>query len=233
VSSHNGRLNRYLKRSGIASQWMLCLKAGLWPQDLFALRKGQVERLRITTVERVAALLNLELSVFLAEFGSSKLSKNLTERQSLREQIADLQHRLEETEAERGELKNECTRLQARLETQHQELGYDFRTQAMQQLRSLLVQLPTVRQAAQKNPALGAATVTKLLGSLDNLVADWGYEPIGRVWEAVPYDPHQHQTDGDELAAGEMVYIRFLGYRQGDEVLFKAKVSRELPAGAR
>jgi hypothetical protein len=63
------------------------------------------------------------------------------------------------------------------------------------------------------------------------LLADWGYEPIAEVWEQVAYDPQLHQADEEDIAEGETVFVRFIGYRDGDTILAPAKVSRTLPPG--
>jgi len=65
--------------------------------------------------------------------------------------------------------------------------------------------------------------------SLENLLENWGYETIGKPWEKVNYNPQIHQADSDDIEVGESVYIRFVGYRDGDNILKSAKVSLNLP----
>jgi hypothetical protein len=40
-----------------------------------------------------------------------------------------------------------------------------------------------------------------------------------------------HQPDVEDITEGELVYIRFVGYREGERILAPAKVSRTLPPG--
>ena len=84
----------------------------------------------------------------------------------------------------------------------------------------------------ENKPELPARNVIAMLTTLDNLIRFWGYDAIGTPWEAVSYDPQLHEGDSSDLKAGEQVYVRFVGYRQGDRILIPAKVSRILPATA-
>jgi molecular chaperone GrpE (heat shock protein) len=58
-----------------------------------------------------------------------------------------------------------------------------------------------------------------------DLVAAWEVEPIGTVGTEVPYDPQNHQLMGGTVQPGESVRVRYVGYRQGDRLLHRAKVS--------
>jgi molecular chaperone GrpE (heat shock protein) len=84
---------------------------------------------------------------------------------------------------------------------------------------------------ALAKPELPAKNLISLFTSLDNLITSWGYTAIGETWEQVNYNPQLHQADSDDIQEGELVYIRFIGYQDGDKVLYPAKVSRTLPPG--
>ncbi len=96
-------------------------------------------------------------------------------------------------------------------------------------LLPLLVQYQTLRQVIVKHPDLPAKQLFPLFEILDGLIEDWHLEPIGLVGEQVPFDPQYHQPDSPSLQPGELVYIRFVGYRSGDNIHSPAKVSRQLP----
>ncbi|MCF2970800.1 helix-turn-helix domain-containing protein [Synechococcus sp. Nb3U1] len=98
-------------------------------------------------------------------------------------------------------------------------------------LQPLLTSYPTIRQIAQRKPDWPAQNVTALFRSLDALLQHWGYEPIGSPLESVPFNPQLHQPDQPDIQAGDPVYIRFVGYRQGEDIFCPAKVSRSLPGG--
>jgi hypothetical protein len=99
-------------------------------------------------------------------------------------------------------------------------------------LLPLLVQYQTLRQVIEKHPDLPAQQLFPLFAILDGLIEDWQLQPIGQVGEQVPFDPQHHQPDSPSLQPGDLVYIRFVGYRSGDTILTPAKVSRQLPAYA-
>ena len=126
-------------------------------------------------------------------------------------------------------LRQECLRLKEELHQQYQQLTADFRNTTFSQLQTLLTNYPSVRKMAQAKPDLPAKNLVSLFTPLDNILKSWGYESIGSAWEQVPYNPQLHQPDTDDIAEGELVYIRFVGYREGDRILSPAKVSRTLP----
>jgi molecular chaperone GrpE (heat shock protein) len=128
-------------------------------------------------------------------------------------------------------LRTECLQLREALQKQGIELKNELQYSNFKQLQTLLTNYPSVRQLVEFKPELPAKNLISLFTSLDNLIEIWGYEPIGKVWEQVSYDPQLHQADTGDLEVGELIYIRFVGYRKGDRILTPAKVSRTLPAG--
>lgn len=128
-------------------------------------------------------------------------------------------------------LRTECLQLREALQKQKIELENEFQHSIFQQLQTLLTNYPSVRQLVELKPELPAKNLISLFTSLDNLLESWGYEPIGNVWEQVHYNPQLHQPDASDVEVGELVYIRFVGYRKGNHILAPAKVSRTLPAG--
>jgi hypothetical protein len=103
--------------------------------------------------------------------------------------------------------------------------------QVFEQLQTLLVNYPTVAKAVQAKPEMPAKNLVPLFTPLANLLQQWGYESIGAPWEAVAFNPQWHQPDVPDIQPGEAVYVRFVGYRDGETVLVPAKVSRTLPSG--
>lgn len=135
------------------------------------------------------------------------------------------------TEEKIKELENQCQRLREELKQQSKQLRWDFQNETFTQLQTLLSNYPTVKKMALAKPDLPAKNLVSLFTSLDNLITSWGYTPIGEAWEQVNYNPQLHQADSDDIQEGELVYIRFIGYQDGDKVLYPAKVSRSLPGG--
>ncbi|MDB9373904.1 nucleotide exchange factor GrpE [Nodularia sphaerocarpa] len=136
-----------------------------------------------------------------------------------------------DTEKQIQDLEVQCQRLREELKQQSQELRNDFQAESFTQLQTLLSNYPTVKKMALANPDLPAKNIVSLFTSLDNLISSWGYTSIGETWERVNYHPQLHQADSDDIAEGELVYIRFIGYQDGDKILYPAKVSRSLPGG--
>ncbi|MBD2570474.1 molecular chaperone GrpE [Anabaena lutea] len=136
-----------------------------------------------------------------------------------------------DTEQKIKELEIQCQRLREELKQQSQQLQSDFQNETFTQLQTLLSNYPTVKKMALAKPELPAKNLISLLTSLDNLITTWGYNAIGETWEQVNYNPQLHQADSDDIQEGELVYIRFIGYQNGDKILYPAKVSRTLPAG--
>lgn len=157
----------------------------------------------------------------------------------LEQQLQDTREALQTTQREKASLedqvealKQQCLRLRHSLEQQAAQVQQDIQTTTFQHVQALLTQYPTVQRMVEGKPDLPARNVVAMFTTLDNLIQFWGYQAIGRPWEAVTYDPQLHQGDSFNLHPGEAVYIRFVGYRQGDRILIPAKVSRTLPAGA-
>ncbi|MBE9058236.1 nucleotide exchange factor GrpE [Sphaerospermopsis sp. LEGE 08334] len=136
-----------------------------------------------------------------------------------------------DTEQKIKDLELQCQRLREELKQQSQQLQTDFQTETFTQLQTLLTNYPTVKKMALAKPDLPAKNLVSLFTSLDNLITNWGYTVIGETWEQVNYNPQIHQADSDDIQEGDLVYIRFIGYQNGDQVLYPAKVSRTLPGG--
>ncbi|MCL1476003.1 nucleotide exchange factor GrpE, partial [Argonema antarcticum] len=128
-------------------------------------------------------------------------------------------------------LTKECLVLKRQLEHSTTEVRLDERSRTFRQLQTLLINYCSVRAAVLANPQVPASNIVSLFTTLDNLLASWDIEPIGQVWEQVPYNPQLHQADVNDLAEGELVFVRFVGYKDGDRILCAAKVSRTLPFG--
>jgi molecular chaperone GrpE (heat shock protein) len=129
-------------------------------------------------------------------------------------------------------LQQQCLQLREQLQQQKKQLTEDFQAATFEQIQTLLTNYPSAQKMAQAKPDLPARNLIALFTPLDNLLQGWGIESIGSAWEQVAFDPQLHQPDEDDITVGEGVYVRFVGYRQGDRILCPGKVSRTLPGGA-
>lgn len=201
-------LRNRMAQAGLTSWKALQERADVGQKSLNHLRRGELERLNLEQLNAIATALNWNLTTLLQQFGAIGVESGDGEA-----------------------LRQECQRLKQELADQSETLTDELQTQVFQQLQSLLTNYPSVRRMSQAKPDLPAKNLVSLFTPLDNLTRSWGYEPIGTAWEQVPYDPQLHQPDATDIALGEPVYVRFVGYRQGDRILCPAKVSRTLPGG--
>ncbi|HAA30043.1 MAG TPA: hypothetical protein DCE56_23120 [Cyanobacteria bacterium UBA8553] len=199
-----------LNQLGMTSFVSLQQKSGLTGSRLRQVRGGKLASLTLQELTQIATALGWTIEELLFNFGVENTAsfKKLIEIENLR---------------------RECLRLREELQQQSVDLTTEFRHSTFQQLQTLLTNYPSVRQLVQVKPDLPAKNLTSLFTSLDNLLESWGYQPIGQAWEQVPYNPQLHQPDAGDIEPGELVYIRFIGYREGEQILCPAKVSRTLP----
>jgi molecular chaperone GrpE (heat shock protein) len=108
---------------------------------------------------------------------------------------------------------------------QEQELVQQFQLSTLEILESLLLQLPTVTAAVNQNPELPALTLLPLLKPIQELLETWGIKAIASVGDKIPYNPSEHELMEGTAKPGDLVEVRYLGYCQGDKLLYRAKVS--------
>ena len=102
----------------------------------------------------------------------------------------------------------------------------EFQQSSLQILESLILQFPTAAQKAQENPQLAAVKIVPLVQKpLEKLLQQWGIEAIAPVGAELPYDPQLHQLMEGNAQPGEIVKVRYTGYRQGEKLLYRVKVS--------
>jgi transcriptional regulator with XRE-family HTH domain len=104
----------------------------------------------------------------------------------------------------------------------------EYQQEIISILESLLLQLPTVIHAVNNNPDLPASRILPLLQPLNQLLFTWEIETIGKVGDIVNYNPQEHELmENNDLILEEinLVEIRYVGYRQQDKLLYRAKVS--------
>jgi transposase-like protein len=173
-----------------------------------------------------------EFSPLNAQTKSEKTTKTKSSRNSKLVSKAD-RDRIEQ-------LTQECLRLRQELQSQSDRLKLEHQQNTFRILQSLLTQYKSVQQMVRHNPNLPAQNLVALFTPLDRLIQTWEYTQIGEAWQQVPFDPQIHHGDRPDLAVGEPVYIRFVGYQVSDmksgmnnsepQILVPAKVSRTLPA---
>jgi len=196
-------LRQLMKLVDISSFQALSDRTGISRRAIDTLRKGNAATLRYADLAKLAEVLQIELNEFIPKFIPESSSST----------IADL--------------REEYKRLQQKLENQKQELRSQFERETIQQLESLLLQLPSAAHAAQNNPNMPAKNILPLLRPIDALLQKWRISVIGSVGEEVSYDPQKHQLmeGSNEIDDGDLAIVRYLGYMQGEKLLYRARVS--------
>jgi len=201
---YSQQLQQLMQRVGISSFKALITKAGVSERQIRNLRLGEVSRMRMETLLKISQALQVSVSDLLATFGEMKL--------------------LGEPE-EQTALMREYQRLLLQLQEQRQTLMQEFQQSSLQVLESWLLQWPTAAHAAQQNPHLPAVRLLVLAKPVEKLLQQWGVEALASVGEELPYDPQWQTLMEGSASPGELVRVRYTGYRQGDRLLYRAKVS--------
>lgn len=219
------QLQDLMQRVGVSSFKALARSSGVSERQLTKLRRGEVQQIRVNVLIQLSQALQVSLTQLVATFSpievdgvqtlspsqGGKLRQENTAQMGESQQIADL--------------KREYQRLQTQLEQQRQTLWQEFQQSSLGVLESWLLQWPTAAQKAQENPQLAAVKLLPLLRPMEQLLQQWGVEAIAPVGSELPYDPILHQLMEGTVQPGEIVKVRYTGYRQGDKLLYRAKVS--------
>ncbi|MEH1849785.1 MAG: nucleotide exchange factor GrpE [Nostoc sp.] len=207
------KLQDLMQQVGISSFKALSRAAGVSERQLLRLRQGKLEQMRIDVLLKLSSVLQMPLNELIAIFSTVEL---------LQEKVAPTLELLEEI----ADLRKEYQRSQLQLEQQRELLLQELQQSSLQLLESLLLQWPTAAQKAQENPQLAAVKIVPLVQKpLEKLLQAWGVEAIAPVGAEIPYDPQLHQLMQGDAQSGEIVKVRYIGYLQGDKLLYRAKVS--------
>ena len=95
-------------------------------------------------------------------------------------------------------------------------------------LAPLFSQLATMQALAESGRAVRAEDVLKLFSKVEAGLRESGLERIGTVGGTCVFDTRLHQRlSGADVADGDAVVVRFVGYRLRGNILLKAMVSRK------
>ncbi|MBU6228285.1 MAG: helix-turn-helix domain-containing protein [Cyanobacteria bacterium REEB459] len=196
------RLQRLMQRAGLTSYRALCQAAAVPRVTVDRLRQGQLGGLRVDRVQRLSRVLGTTTAELIDYFVDSE---------------ADL-----ETS---NPVSGPDLEAAARGAGSDSALVQQFQDQAMALLEPWLLQWPAAVYAAQHNPTLPASRLIPLCQPWQLLLASWQVSAIGTVGAEATYDPRLHQPLEGTLQPGQRVRIRYPGYRQGDRLLHRARVS--------
>lgn len=213
------QLLELMQEQDISSFKALSKIAGVSEYQIQRLRKGEIQQMRLEFLVKLSQALQIDLGELINNFSEKIVIKQFQQFQ----QSASTQ---QSSSPEITELNKEYERLQKQLENQEQLLLSQFQQSSLQILESLLIQFPTAARKAKENRQLPAANIIPLIEKpITRLLQEWGIEAIAQVGTELPYEPEIHQLIEGNSQPKETVKIRYTGYRQGDKLLYRAKVS--------
>ncbi len=208
-SPYAARLRSLLQTANISSQKALSQAAGVSVWQVKQLSQGKAAQMRAEMLYKLGQALHVSVTELLSAF--SELPLEAASPQSATPQDS---------------LQQEYQRLQAQLAQQEEVLRQEFQQAVLRSLESWLVQFPTLIYAAQQNPQFPAKNFLPFIRPLEQLLSIWGIETIAPVGAEVAFDPQLHQLMEGTAQAGDRVRVRYAGYRQGEKLLYRAKVGR-------
>ncbi|MBD2480708.1 helix-turn-helix domain-containing protein [Planktothrix sp. FACHB-1365] len=204
LPDYNPQLQELMQRAGISSLEELSQIAGVSPLQIIRLRRGLALQTPVSILLKISQGLKISLSELLAVFAPGSVPS--------------------ETPIQ-GDLESEYQRLQTQMKQQRSALLEEWKRESLHVLESWLLQWPTVVYRVQENPQLPAVKLLPFVRPVEQLMRQWGVDAIAPVGTQVPYDPHLHQLLEGTAQPGEQVIVRYTGYREGNKLLYRAKVS--------
>ncbi|MEG4347873.1 helix-turn-helix domain-containing protein [Microcoleus sp. A003_D6] len=204
IPDYAPQLQRLMQQAGLSSDRELSKKAGVPEIQLSRLRRGLALQTRTHILLKISQALQISLTELLATLAPDYVELEPPAPTALEQ---------------------EYQRLQASIEHQRESLMQEFQLSSVQILESWMLQWPTAASKAQENHELRAQKLLPLLRPVEQLLEHWGIESIAPVGASLPYNPQQHQLIEGTAQPGEPVKVRYTGYRQGDKLLYRAKVS--------
>ena len=203
IPDYAPQLQRLMEQAGLGGDRELSQKAGVSELQLSRLRCGLALQTRADILLKISQALHISLNELLATFapGSVELEQPTPTA-----------------------IQQEYQRLQAKLDIQRASLMQEFQLSSLQILESWMLQWPTAASKAQENQKLSAVKLLPLMRPVEKLLQEWGVEAIAPVGSSIPYNPQQHQLIEGKAMPGETVKVRYTGYRQGEKLLYRAKV---------
>ena len=217
---HNKQLLQSLmERSNIANLEELSSVANVPYLQLIRLQRGLILSMSVGTIAKLAKALEISVDYLIEVFVSQSLEEPQS-RSTTNDSLA-----LEACQ-------QEYQKLQQQIVQQQQSLVEEIQQTSLQIIESWLLQWPTAVAAVNKNPQLPAARLLSLVKPIEELLKQWEVEKINSVGEELAYNPQYHQLMKGMAQTGDTVKVRYVGYKQRDKLLYKAKVSPvEIPEG--
>lgn len=199
-------LQQLLKKANLSNIQELSDKTGVSELQILRLQNGLLFKINLETLIKIALGLNISLNELISSFSNDQdFTPAIPKNESL--------------------ILQEYENLQEKYTKQEKQLTKQFQRSSLEVLESLILQLPTAIASVKKNPDLPANRLLPLLKPIQKLLASWNIKAIASVGDIIPYDPVYHKLMEGNVNTGDLVEIRYLGYCQGDNILYRAKVS--------
>lgn len=238
VPDYTPKLIELMQRVGVQSFAGLSRASGLSRTNINWIRQGRILDLSLQKALLLSEVLQVDLDLLLSTFSQNNSviirrsqfpdGNNQSISVNLRRDSDPSDQKYEELQKKIVRLEQEYQRQQQQLQIQKEQLLVEYQKSTIQALESLILQWPTAAYAARKNPDAPAIKLLPLVSPLEKLLGSWGVIPIGEVGTETPYDPQWHQVVSmaeQALQPGDPVRVRYVGYRQGEQLLYRAKVS--------
>lgn len=206
IPDYSAELEHLIKQADLVSEEELIEKAGVSALQISRLRRGLALQTPVGILLKISQALKLPLAEFLAIFASD-------------------QSQVLSTSEVNVQLEQEYRHLQSQMVHQREVLYQQFQIEALNILESWLLAWPTVVQKVKENPQLEGRTLIPLVRPVERLIQEWGITSLGAVGTQVRYDPQFHELLEGRAEPGDLVKIRYTGYQQGEQLLYRAKVS--------
>jgi len=211
-------LQELMQRVGCASFKSLSHAAGVSQWQILQLRRGKIGKMRLEVLVKLAEVLQISCPDLVETFSFGGLSSSLNKTQLFNQNI-DLLKQIKD-------LQVEYERITLSMGQQREVLKQEFQRSSLQILESLLLQWPTVAHRAREDHQLAAVKILPLVDKpLEILLETWDVQAIASVGAEIPYNPQFHQLLEGTAQQGEMVKVRYTGYMQYDQLLYRARVS--------
>lgn len=206
------RLQDLMQRVGISDINELSQVAKVARLQLIRIQQGLILNISVGAIAKIAQALNISVDSLLSTFNEQhQVNKQETISSSDSEALTACRQ-------EYQKLQQEMTQLE-------ENLAIKFQQASLETIESWLLQWPTAATAVRQNPQLPATRLLSLVEPVEQLIRHWNVSTIATVGEELAYDPQQHQLMKGIAQPGELVKVRYVGYKQGDKLLYKAKVS--------
>jgi DNA-binding Xre family transcriptional regulator len=199
------KLQELMQKVGINSFRALYQQTGTSAHTIRKLRSNELDTLRWQTLVRISSILQISINELIDIFGDRSISNSNIPAIEI--------------------LQQEYQHLQQQLVQQRETLQAEFQYQSLQTLESFLTYFPAAKYAARNNPDFLASKIFPLLQSIDRLIQQWDVTIIGEIGSTIAYDPRWHQLIEGTANPDQLVTVRYVGYRQHEKLIFRAKVS--------